>query len=298
MTRKVRVGFIGLGKMGSLMSKRLLDAGYQMIVYDVFIEKARELGVLGAQVADSAKAVAREADVTLLSIPGDPELIEVCLGAKGVLEGAKPDTTLVDLSTVTPVASAQVARVAEQKGVKYLRAPVSGSTTLAAKGQISIFVSGDKAAYQACEAIFNELAKSVTYVGPKEEAKYLKLLINMMIATSAQMMAEALTFGERANIDWKTMLDVISQSAVASPLIGYKIKPLLERDFTPAFTVKQMEKDVDYALETGRQMGVAMPLTSLVRQFLAAAEATGKGNMDFFSLLLLMEEMAGINKQA
>jgi 3-hydroxyisobutyrate dehydrogenase-like beta-hydroxyacid dehydrogenase len=296
MTLKVRVGFIGLGKMGSLMSKRLLDAGYQLIVYDVIIEKARELAGFGAQVGDSAKAVAREAEVTLLSIPGDPELMEVCLGAKGVLEGANPDSTLVELSTVTPAASAQVAEVAEQKGVKYLRAPVSGSTVLAAKGQISIFVSGDKAAYQACLPIFKELAKSVTYVGPKEEAKYLKLLINTMIATNAQMMAEALTFGERANIDWKTMLDVISQSAVASPLIGYKIQPLLDRNFTPAFTIKQMMKDVDYALETGRQMGVAMPLTALVRQFLAAAAATGKENMDFFSLLLLMEEMAGINK--
>ena len=297
MTPKVRVGFIGLGKMGSLMSKRLLDAGYQMIVYDVIMEKAREFAGLGAQVGDSAKVVAREADVILISIPGDPELIEVCLGAEGILAGAKPNMTLVDLSTVTPAASAQVARVAEQKGVKYLRAPVSGSTVLAAKGQISVFVSGDKAAYQACLPIFNELAKSATYVGSKEEAKYLKLLINTMIATSAQMMAEALTFGERANIDWKTMLDVISQSAVASPLIGYKIQPLLERNFTPAFTIKQMVKDVDYALETARQMSVAMPLTSLVRQFLAAAAATGKGNLDFFSLLLLMEEMAGLRKQ-
>ena len=294
MKKKVRVGFIGLGKMGNPMSKRLIEAGYQTIVYDIVKEKTGALATFGAQAEVSAKDVARQSNIILLSIPGDPELIDVCLGAQGVLNGAKPETILVDTSTVTPAASAKVARVAEQKRVKYLRAPVSGSTVLAAKGQLSIFVSGDKIAYRECLPIFNILGKSVTYVGPKEEAKYIKLLINMMVATIAQMVAESLTFGERANIDWKTMIDVIGESVVASPLIKYKIKPLLERDFTPAFTIKQMEKDIDYALEAGRQIGVTMPLTSLVRQFLAAAEATDKGNLDFFSMLLLMEELSGI----
>lgn len=297
MKEKVRVGFIGLGKMGSNMSKRLIEAGYQLVVYDIFKEKTRALAELGAQVADSGEDVARQSDVILLSIPGDPQLIDVCLEEHGVLVGAKPETTLIDMSTVTPTASAKVARSAEQKGVTYLRAPVSGSTVLAAKGQLSIFVSGDKSAYDECLPIFNVLGKSVTYVGPKEEARYMKLLINMMVATTSQMVAEALTFGERAGIDWKTMIDVIGQSVVASPLIGYKIKPLLERDFTPAFTIKQMEKDMDYALATGREIGAVMPLTSLVRQFLTAAEATGKGDIDLFSLLLLMEEISGIKKK-
>jgi 3-hydroxyisobutyrate dehydrogenase-like beta-hydroxyacid dehydrogenase len=292
--QKVRIGFIGLGKMGNPMSRRLIDAGYELVVYDVVKQKAMELAVSGARIADSPEDTARQTNVVLLSIPGDPQLLDTCLGEHGVLAGAVPETILIDMSTVTPAASAEVAQAAEQKRVTYLRAPVSGSTVLAAEGQLSIFVSGDRSAYVKSLPILNVLGKRTTYVGPKEEAKYVKLLLNMMVATTAQMVAEALTFGERAGIDWKTMIEVIGQSVVASPLIGYKLRPLLEKDMAPAFTVKQMEKDLDYVLEAGRQIGAAMPLASLVRQFLAAAEATGKGEMDFFSLLLLMEEISGI----
>jgi len=295
--KSVRVGFIGLGKMGTPMSRRLMEAGYKLIVYDVVRERVNELVASGAMDANSPEDTARETEVLLLSIPGDPQLLDVCLGEHGVLAGVKPGTVLIDMSTVTPSASAIIAGASERKKATYLRAPVSGSTLLAAQGELSIFVSGDKSAYVNALPILNVLSKRTTYVGSKEEANYVKLLLNMMVATTAQMVAEALTFGERAGIEWKTMIEVIGQSVVASPLVGYKLGPLLKRDLSPAFSVKQMEKDLDYVIQTGKQIGATLPLTSLVRQFLSAAEATGKGELDFFSLLLLMEEMSGIKKE-
>ena len=296
MGKNLRIGFVGLGKMGNPMSIRLMEAGYHLIIYDIIKKKTKQLADRGAEIADSAEDVAIKSNIILLSIPGDPQLIDACLGEQGILKGAKSGSILIDMSTVTPIASSKVAAFANQKGVKYLRAPVSGSTTFAAKGQLSIFVSGDKKTYDQCLHIFNVLGKSVTYVGCEEEARYIKLLINMMVATTSQMVAEALTFGEHAGIDWEKLINVIGESIIASPLIGYKIKPLLNRDFTPAFTLKHMGKDLDYALVTGKKIGVTMPITSLVRQFIAAAEATGKGNKDFFSLLLLMEEISGIKR--
>jgi 3-hydroxyisobutyrate dehydrogenase len=290
----VIIGWIGAGKMGKPMCKRLLAEGYSLAVYDVIREKTEELAKLGAKIDfKDPSEIARYSDIIFTSVPGDPELIEVCLGERGILTAARPNSILIDTSTVTPDASAQVSRVAQEKKVRFLRATISGSTELAAKGQLTFFVSGDYTTYEECLPIFNILGKSVIYVGAGEEARYMKLLVNTMVAITAQMVAEALAFGEKAGLNWQNMINVISKSVVCSPLIQYKIETLLKRDFTPAFTVKQMEKDLDYALETAKKINSTLPLTSMVRQFLTMAEATNKGDLDYFSLLLLMEELSG-----
>jgi len=218
------------------------------------------------------------------------------LGKEGILEVAQEGKILIDMSTISPMASSRVAEVAKKKGVKYLRTTVSGSPKFAEAGILTIFISGPEEVYQKCHAILGTLGQKLFYLGTGEEARYLKLLINMVAGTTAMVVAEALTFGEKAGVDWIKMLDGLGGSVVASPLIGYKVQPLKDRNFPPTFTVSQLAKDFDLALATGRALSVPMPITSTVSQFLGIMKATGRGDLDAWSVLFLMEELAGIKK--
>jgi len=294
MANKQRIGWIGLGKMGIPMSKNLIKAGYTLTVYNRTKGKTKELADQGAQVANSPKDLAKGVDVVISMISDDPVLEAVSTGSSGAFEGAKAGAIYIDMSTVSPVASGRVAEAAEKKGIKYLRAPVSGSTALATAGTLTIFASGPKDAYDCCVDIFGAMGQKSFHVGKGDEARYLKLLLNMMVGITSAMTAEALVFGERGGMNWTQMIDIISNSVVASPLIGYKAQTLKDRNFTPAFTASQIAKDFDIALDTGKALDVPMPITSLARQFFGAMKARGKGELDFFGLVTLMEEMGGI----
>jgi 3-hydroxyisobutyrate dehydrogenase len=294
MSDKKRIGWIGLGKMGIPMSKNLVKKGYPVTVYNRTKEKTKELVAEGAKVADSPKALAANSDVIISMISDDPALEEVSIGKNGAFEGAKSGAIYIDMSTVSPVSSTKVAEGAAKKDIKYLRAPVSGSTVLAASGSLTIFASGPKDAYDQCTEIFGAMGQKVFHVGNGDEARYLKLLLNMMVGITSAMAGEALVFGEKGGMDWNQMIDIIGASVVASPLIGYKAQLLKSRNYTPAFTIDQIAKDFDIALETGKAANVPMPITALARQFFGALKAKGKGNLDFFGLVTLLEELAGI----
>lgn len=294
MADKETIGWIGLGKMGIPMSKNLIKAGYPIIVYDLYREKTKELVDLSARVADSPKDLAAEVDVIISMITDDPALEDVSIGPEGAFKGARPGAIFVDMSTVSPVASGHVAEAAEKRGIKYLRAPVSGSTVFAEAGTLTILASGPKDGYDKCSDIFGVMSKKAFYVGTSDEARYLKLLLNMMVGITSAMAAEALTFGERGGIQWDQMIDIIDNSVVGSPLIGFKVQPLKDRNFAPAFTVAQMAKDFDIILDTGRAMDIPMPITSMVRQFFGVMKARGAGELDYFALVTLWEDMANI----
>jgi 3-hydroxyisobutyrate dehydrogenase-like beta-hydroxyacid dehydrogenase len=294
MGEKQKIGWIGLGKMGIPMSKNLIKKGYSLTVYNRTKEKTKELAGQGAKVADSPKALAADSDVIISMISDDAVLEDVSTGKNGAFEGAKSGAIFIDMSTVSPVASGRVAEAAAKKGIKYLRAPVSGSTVLATAGTLTIFASGPKDAYDSCLEIFNSMGQKVFHVGTGDEARYLKLLLNMMVGISSAMAGEALIFGEKGGMNWSQMIDIIANSVVASPLIGYKAQTLKDRNFAPAFTIDQMAKDFDIALETGKAVNVPMPITAMARQLFAAMKANGKGGLDFFGLVTLMEDLAGI----
>ena len=294
MSEKQRIGWIGLGKMGIPMSKNLVKKGYFVTVYNRTKEKTKELASEGAKVANSPKALASDSDVIISMISDDPALEAVSIGKDGAFEGAKSGAIYIDMSTISPVSSAKVAEAATKKGIKYLRAPVSGSTALATAGTLTIFASGPKDAYDKCVDIFGAMGQKVFHVGTGDEARYLKLLLNMMVGITSAMAGEALIFGEKGGMDWNQMIDIIGASVVASPLIGYKSQMLKSRNFAPAFTIDQIAKDFDIALDTGKAANVPMPITALARQFFGAMKAKGKGNVDFFGLVTLLEEFAGI----
>ena len=175
-----------------------------------------------------------------------------------------------------------------------MRAPVLGSTGFAAAAQLVVLVSGPAAACAACTPVFEAMSRKIVPMGAGEEARAIKLVLNMMIGTTAAMIGEALAFGERAGLDWETMIDVIADSPVASPLVGYKTQMLKDRDFAPAFSAAQMAKDFDLILDTARARDVPMPVAALVRQLWSAMIAGGKGELDMFACVTLLEEMAGV----
>ena len=296
MSAKPNLGWIGVGKMGAPMSTHLLKAGYKLKVYDIEPAAMQTLTEQGASPANSPAEVANGADVIISMIPDDSALEAVAAGPQGILQTAGQGRIYIDMSTVSPATSARIGEAAENKGVQFLRAPVSGSTESAVNAALTILVSGPEEAFKQCRPIFEKLGQKVFHVGPGDQARYLKLLINMMVGITSAMTAEALTFGKRGGIDWHQMIDLINSSVVASPLVGFKVQLLKDREFAPMFTAAQMAKDFDLALDTAREMDIPIPLTALTRQLYGAMKATGKGELDYFGMVALMEEMAGIKK--
>lgn len=292
-----RIGWIGLGKMGGPMAGNLLAAGYPLTVYNRSAGQASQFIDLGATVAPSVAALGAECDVVISMISDDAALQSITLGADGIFAAACPDLIYVDMSTVSPALSEQVAAAAKQRGIHYLRAPVSGSTATATAAALTIFVSGPQEAYEQCLPIFQALGKKLYYLGAAEQARYLKLAINMMVGVTAAMLGEALALGERGGLDWPQMIDAINHSVVASPLINYKAEMLATRNFAPMFTASQMAKDFDLALDAGRQANVPMPVAAISRQFLAAMIASDRGELDFMAYVTMLEELSGLHQQ-
>jgi 3-hydroxyisobutyrate dehydrogenase len=260
---------------------RILSKGYSVTV--TIGPKRRQKNLLQKAKVAILQTLAAESDVIISMISDDPVLEEVSL-ERMAFEGAKSGTIYIDMSTVSPVSSTKVAEVATKKGLntwrhRYQEYSVGHIRTL------TIFASGPKDAYDKCTEIFGAMGQKVFHVGNGDEARYLKLLLNMMVGITSAMAGEALIFGEKGGMDWSQMIDIIGASVVASPLIGYKAQMLKSRNFAPAFTIDQIAKDFDIALETGRAANVPMPITALARQFFGAMKAKGKGNLDFFGLV-------------
>jgi 3-hydroxyisobutyrate dehydrogenase-like beta-hydroxyacid dehydrogenase len=289
-----QIGWIGLGKMGTPIVRNLLAAGFDVTVYDVDAARVEEAVRLGARRAEDLASVARSAPLVFSIIPDDAVLRNIALGAHGVIENAHDGTVYIDMSTVSPTASGEVRDAARKRGIGYICAPVSGSTVLADKAQLTVFASGPQGAYARALPVFQAMSARQYYVGEDQQARYLKLAINHLVGSTAVLLAEALTLGTKGGLDWAEMLEVIGDSVAASPLVKYKLDPLKKRDFSPAFSSRQMLKDMSLVVDAGAQAGVPMAAAALVReQFAHYAEGDG-ADLDFFSIVRAVEAQAGI----
>jgi 3-hydroxyisobutyrate dehydrogenase-like beta-hydroxyacid dehydrogenase len=275
------VGLIGLGNMGTAFAERLLQAGYLLQVYNRTSEKAQALAAGGARPADTAAELASGVDIVLTSL-ADDEAFEAV--AAEVLAAARPGTVLVDLSTVSPVVSARVASLAEAASVGYLRAPVSGNPTVVRAGNLSVIVSGPHEALERVDEVIRAIGPTVQHVGEGEQARVVKLAINLMIAGLAQLISEALVLGEAAGVSRAALLEVMGNSAVGAPFVKYKTEPLLRDDYSATFTTALMEKDIDLALDAAEQEGVDLPLAREMKSLLRAAIEAGYAEDDFIAL--------------
>jgi 3-hydroxyisobutyrate dehydrogenase-like beta-hydroxyacid dehydrogenase len=291
---KPAIGWIGLGKMGMPIVANLLKAGFHVTVYDVDARRAAELAASGAHAADSVAALAAASELIFSIIPDDNVLQRVALGPQGVLANARDGAVYIDMSTVSPAVSTSVREVARERGIDYVAAPVSGSTVLAEKAQLTVFASGPQPAFQRALPAFEALSARQYYVGALEQARYLKLAINHLVGSTAVLLAEALTLGEKGGLDWHEMLTVIGDSVAASPLVKYKLDPLKARNFAPAFSSSQMLKDMSLVVDAGAAAGVPMAAAALVREQFAHYVQHDGAELDFFSIVRAVEAAAGI----
>jgi 3-hydroxyisobutyrate dehydrogenase len=296
MTVPMKLGWVGVGKMGLPMAGHLLAAGHVIRAFDVApagVEALLAKGKGAARAASPADA-ATGAQVIFSSIPHDAALRTVALADDGVLAGAAPGAIFIDTSTVSPQVSAEVAAAAAKRGVQYLRVTVSGNNHMAAKAALTVMASGPRAAFDKTSSLLSCLGPNVFYVGEAEQARTLKLVINLMIAGTAGMLAEALALGTKGGLEWAQMLDIIAASAVGSPIVKAKSVELKNRDFTPTFTCVQMQKDIDLILGAGKQTGVAMPVTAVIGQMMQACIAMGDADDDYIATVKLIERLSGI----
>ncbi|WP_458096108.1 NAD(P)-dependent oxidoreductase [Roseomonas sp. WA12] len=289
------IGWIGVGRMGTPLCRRLLDAGATLSVTDTDPARIAPLAEAGARPNATAAAMAEGADILLSMVPNDAALLAVTLGPGGVAEAIRPGQVFIDLSTVSPATSARVAEALAARGADYLRCPVSGSTATAAAGTLTIFASGPDAALDRCAPLLGVLGKETLRCGAAEEARAVKLMVNMVVALTPAVIGEALAFGTRLGLDWEGMIDALSHSVVASPLLAYKAEMLKARDWTPAADVDLVAKDLDLALAVGQREGAPMPLSALARQFAAAYQASGEGGLDFFRVATWPERLLAPN---
>ena len=280
---RLTVGLIGLGNMGTAIAERVLDGGFRLVVHNRTRAKAEPLRERGAAVADSAGLLAEQVDVILTSL-ADDEALEAVAGE--VVPAARGGTVLVDMSTVSPTASARVASLADSAGVAYLRAPVSGNPTVVRAGNLSFIVSGPRDVLRHVEPVLRAIGPTIHVVGDGEQARIVKLAINLMIAGVAQLMSEALVLGEAAGVSRADLLEVMGSSAVGAPFVKYKTEPLLHDDYSATFTTALMEKDIDLVLDAAEETGVELPVARHMKELLTSAVDSGYADLDFMALFL------------
>jgi 3-hydroxyisobutyrate dehydrogenase-like beta-hydroxyacid dehydrogenase len=274
---------IGVGNMGTAMAERVLDGGYPLVVYNRTPEKANALGALGAVVVKTPAELSEQVDVVLTSLPDDQAVEDV---AADVVAAARPGTVLADTSTVSPAASARVASLAEEASVAYLRAPVSGNPSVVRAGNLTFMVSGPQETFERVEPVIRAIGPTVHRVGDGEQARVVKLAINLMVAGLAQLMSEALVLGEASGVSRAALLEVMADSAVGAPFVEYKTGPLLRDDYSATFTTELMEKDIDLVLDAAEEAGVELPVAREMKALLRAAIEAGFGGDDFMALFL------------
>jgi 3-hydroxyisobutyrate dehydrogenase-like beta-hydroxyacid dehydrogenase len=285
-----KVAVVGLGNMGLPIAERILQAGYELSVANRSPGREGDLPARGASVLADASEALQVADLCVTSLADDDAVDAVVLGADGILSRARPGTLLADMTTISIDASRRIASVAEARGVGYVRAPISGNPAAIRSGKAVIFVSGERAAAARCEAVLRAITPNVRSAGEGERARVLKLVLQVLIGGTAELIAEALVLGESAGLDRAELLETIGASVVGSTFVEYKTAPLLADDYSATFTTSMMLKDVDLVLGLARENTVELPVTDRLRMLLEAACESGHADEDFISLVLHLKE--------
>src|ERR1017187_1231335 len=289
-----QIGFIGLGIMGKPMSRNLLKAGYTLVVYDVVPGPLAELTEAGAARGESCSDTAARADVIITMLPDGPEVEAAVLGEGGVLQGARPGTTVVDMSSISPIVAQKVAAACAAKGVEFLDAPVSGGEPKAIDGTLAIMVGGKAEVFEKIQPILQKLGSSVTLTGPVGAGNVTKLANQIMVACNIAAMGEALVLATRAGLDPEVVFNAVKGGLAGSTVLNAKAPMVISRNFKPGFRIKLHQKDLRNALLVAESMKVSLPLTSLVQQMIMALMNEGKGDLDHSAIVTFIEGMAGI----
>src|ERR1700686_2612933 len=289
-----KLGFIGIGAMGSRIAGRLLKHGFQVTVFDRNAAKANAVIESGGTVARSIAELASGADVVLSSLTNDEAVHIVYSGPQGVLEHIRRGSMIIEMSTVSPETSRELHRLGSARGVSVLDVPVSGSTPAAEQGLLTLLVGGDEDSFNAAQAIFDAIGKQHFYLGPSGSGNTMKLVVNTLLGVGMQAIAEAVAFGEKAGLDRQRLLDVLSKTAVIAPAHLGKLTKALQHDYRPEFAVGLMNKDFRLILETALAVRAPMPVAAAAFP-INNAEFVGHPDHDFSAVIDRMEELANVN---
>jgi 2-hydroxy-3-oxopropionate reductase len=287
-----RVGFIGLGIMGMPMARNLMDSDYEFTVHNRSPEKAEELGKEGATVAATPREVAEKSDVVITMLPDSPQVREVVAGENGVLEGISEGALLIDMSTISPVVTEELAEAVKEKGASMLDAPVSGGDVGAIEGTLSIMVGGEEGDFERAKPLFEAMGKTITHVGPVGAGQVTKAANQVVVALTIEAVSEALVLGSAGGVSPEKILEVLSGGLASNKVMEVKREKFLSHKFDPGFRSELHHKDLGIALAAGREYRVVLPITAIVDQMFDSLIARGRGGWDHSALLTLIEDLS------
>lgn len=290
----MKIGFIGLGIMGKPMSKNLLKAGHELIVLDTKKSAVDELVAAGAKAASSPKEVAEQAELVITMLPNSPQVKEVVLGPNGVLEGATPGLIFVDMSSIAPLVSRELAEALAAKGVAMLDAPVSGGEPKAIDGTLSVMAGGSQETFDRCLPVLKAMAASVVLTGDIGAGNVTKLANQIIVALNIAAMSEALVLATKAGVQPELVYQAIRGGLAGSTVLDAKAPLVMDRKFNPGFRIKLHIKDLANVLETSHELGVPLPLTASVMEMMQALRVDGLGEADHCSLVRYYEKLAQV----
>ena len=289
-----RMGFIGLGIMGKPMARNLLKAGYPLTVYNRSDGPVEELVAAGAVAAASPQAVAAEADIIVTIVTDTPDVRQVLLGENGAIHAIEQDSVVIDMSTISPTATREMASIIQEKGASMLDAPVSGGEGGAIAGTLSIMVGGEEVVFKRCLPVFETLGENIVHVGRCGAGQLTKLCNQIAVAVTNLAMSEALIFGAKSGLDLKKMQHAIQGGAAGSWQLSNLAPRVLERDFAPGFMVKLQQKDLRLVLQEADRLKLPLPATSLVHHLFHALESQGGGDEGTQALVKVLERLGGV----
>lgn len=290
----MKIGFIGLGIMGKPMSKNLIKAGYELVVLDMNQKAVDEVVAAGATFAATPKAVAEQTDIIITMLPNSPQVKAVVLGENGVIEGAKPGAVVVDMSSIAPLVSREIAEKLAAKGVEMLDAPVSGGEPKAIDGTLSVMVGGKKEVFDKCYDVMKAMAGSVVLTGDIGAGNVTKLANQIIVAINIAAMSEALVLASKAGVEPELVYQAIRGGLAGSTVLDAKAPLVMDRKFDPGFRINLHIKDLANVLETSHEVGVPLPLTAAVMEMMQALKIDGMGDNDHGSLIRYYEKLAKI----
>jgi 2-hydroxy-3-oxopropionate reductase len=289
-----KIGFIGLGIMGKPMAKNLLKAGYTLTVYDIIPEKIKEVVEAGANAGSSSKEVAEKSEIIITMLPNSPEVKEAVLGKNSVLDGARPGSILIDMSSIAPLASKEIAERAKEKKVIMLDAPVSGGEPKAVEGTLAIMVGGPAETFEKVKDILGIMGASVTRVGEISSGNTTKLANQIIVALNIAAMSEAMVLATKAGVNPEKVYEAIRGGLAGSTVLDAKMPLALKGNFKPGFRIELHIKDLANALDTAHQIGVSVPLSAAVMEVMQALKVDGKGTDDHGGIIQFYEKLAKV----
>ena len=293
MSALPKVAWIGLGIMGSPMAENLIKAGYSVTGFTLEREKLDRLAAAGGTVAGSVAEAVRGADVVVTMVPASPQVEAVAYGPDGILENARRGALLIDMSSITPGTSIDLAEAGREKGVRVLDAPVSGGEAGAVEAVLSIMVGGDRADFDEARPVFEALGRTIVRCGPHGSGQTVKAANQLIVAVNIQACAEAVVFLEKSGVDLTAALDVLGGGLAGSTVLARKKDNFINRDFAPGFRIDLHHKDMGIVTDAAREVGAALPVGAVVAQLVASLRAQGDGGLDHSALLRAVERLSG-----